>query len=87
MIEQQTVVVAAAAVCVQHVAAAAVAELAGMLLVLHGGVAIVLAGEVLQVVLVLIEQSTQSVFSDNIGHAVLAGGQSGGVRSRHRRRR
>lgn len=63
------------------------AELAGMLLVLHGGVAIVLAGEVLQVVLVLIEQSTQSVFSDNIGHAVLAGGQSGGVGSRHRRRR
>lgn len=51
-------------------------------MLLHG-IAIVLAGEVLQVVLVLIKQSTECVFSDNIGHAILAGGQSGGVGARH----
>lgn len=47
-------------------------------MMLHG-IAIVLAGEMLQVVLMLIEQSTESVFSDNISDAILAGGQSGGI--------
>jgi len=40
------------------------------------------AREVLQVVLVLVEQRTQGVFSDHVRHAhagVLAGGQAGGV--------
>jgi len=41
---------------------------------------------VLQVVLVLVEQRTQGVFSDHVRHAhsgVLAGGESGGIGPRH----
>lgn len=78
VIQQQAVVVVVV-VTVQHVVVVvvtvAVAAVAGQML-LHG-IAIVLAGEVLQVVLMLIEQSTECVFSDNIGHAILAGGQTG----------
>lgn len=77
VIQQQAIVVVVV-VTVQHVVVVvtvAVAAVAGQML-LHG-IAIVLAGEVLQVVLMLIEQSTECVFSDNIGHAILAGGQTG----------